>query len=791
MPRAYGFSTARHRKRSQKHKEKHSSQSAAATASSPYATAASNALSRPRSSSAARGAASRATRSSARSADHNSAADASAAPVAHSSRGRKRKQTSAAAQETSAPLPASASSLPSASASSSKPTDTPEKLRRRYDAIRDGLLKGNTDEQANMLYDILTDPNFEAARLKLSSCLWKSKEASAESAVRDLTREDASSVRSPSSDTSPMPGEEARPRQPQTAVATDSSTTPQQAAHPSVAPRYSGATVDMTKAAVSTPVDEGAFDINRASGKKRKSDTARRYKCLMVQRIVDAIDALGHPRVRNVAASLGFNIESHKVAAHLLKQTSKLITSVNDKKSNRGRGNAASQTMLNAAATLAASSPAKEGEQAPAAPSLAKVSRYLGFSQETGRRKLNEGSKRRKLIHDGEAFEFVKEKRGYQKVSNEIREGLTEWALIDNPYIKPSPNGNDMLVVKDLKGNQVFNEDGTLKKATKYILTIPWRELYIIMLKKAAEGGYEGAWVDGVVGGDVLIAMTMMRYLMPNNIVRMTSRYVSICGCEYCIIIAAMHKSLLIWRVREVKRLENAVSEMPEGDEKDAKKADVQAYKEKVMEVNDSTGKWKAKAERAADVLPEVTCPHVEGLDYAPWSCYHGKCGCDHDLDVNSREDDPDGSRIQFWVFMGKYECTYHGILDGTTCHECEGLNEDEIEAQKKKFGRTKPPKVKYEKKRIEMSLPIGEFMKSYYIPQLKIYKRHLAYVRMLGKNGCAARRLEKGSVDGTIYCRADYAERFDPSGHDGEIMSEGFGQAAEEHEEGPPGLCK
>ena len=596
-----------------------------------------------------------------------------AAPLAHSSHGRKSKQTSTADQETSAPPPASASSLPSDDASSSKPTETPENLRRRYDAIRDGLLKGNADEQADMLYDILIDANFEAARLKLVSRLWKSKEASAESAVRDLTREDDSSVRSPSSDTSPMPSEEARQRQPHTAIATDSSTLSQRA-HPSVAPRYGGRQVDLTKAAVSTPVNDKAFDINRATGKKRKSDTARRYKCLMVQKIVDAInsvgefeeqrlalrDALGHPRVRKVAASLGFDIESHKVAAHLLKQTSKLVISVNDKKSNRGRGNVASQTMLNAAATLAASSPAKEGEQAPAAPSLTKVSRYLGFSQETGRRKLNEGSKRRKLIHDGEAFELVKEKRGYQKVSNEIRKGLTEWALIDNPYIKPSPNGNDMLVVKDLKGNRVFNEDGTLKKATKYILTIPWRELYVIMLKKAAEGGYEGAWVDGVVGGDdVLIAMTMMRYLMPNNVVRMTSRYVSICGCEYCIIIAAMHNSLLIWRVREVKRLEKAVSEMPEGGEKETKKADVQAYKEKVMIVDDSTGKWKAKAERAADMLPKVTCPNVNGLDYAPWSCYHGKCGCDHELDVNSREDDPDGSRIQFWVFVGKHECTY------------------------------------------------------------------------------------------------------------------------------------
>jgi len=353
---------------------------------------------------------------------------------------------------------------------------------------------------------------------------------------------------------------------------------------------------------------------------------------------------------------------------------------------------------------------------------------------------------------------------------------MVGWALNDNQYIKPSPNGNDMLVVKDLKGNRVFNDDGSLKKATKYILTIPWRELYVIMLKKAAEGGYEEAWVDGIVGGDVLIAMTMMRYLMPNNVVRMTSRYVSICGCEYCIIIAAMHKSLLIWRVREVKRLEQAVSEMPEGDEKEAKKADVQAYKEQVMEVDDSTGKWKSKTERAADVLPEITCPNVDGFDYAPWSCYHGKCGCNHALDVNSQEEDETGSRIQFWVFMGKYECTYHGLLDGKTCHECAGLDEDEIEAQKKKLGRTKPPKVKYEKKRIEMSLPIGTFMKSYYIPQLIVYKRHLAYVRILGKNGCAARRLEKGSVDGTIYCRADYAERFDPSGHDGEIMSEGFG---------------
>ena len=207
-----------------------------------------------------------------------------AAPVAHSSRGRKRKRTSTAAQETSAPPPASACSLPSADASSSKPTDTPENLRRRYDAIRGGLLKGNADEQADMLYDILTDPNFEAARLKLGSRLWKSKEASAESAVRDLTREDDSSVRSPSSDTSPMPGEEARQRQPHTAIATDSST-PSQRAHPSVAPRYGGRQVDLTKAAISTPVNENAFDTDRRAGRKRTKNAAERQKQRMTRNI--------------------------------------------------------------------------------------------------------------------------------------------------------------------------------------------------------------------------------------------------------------------------------------------------------------------------------------------------------------------------------------------------------------------------------------------------------------------------------------------------------------------------
>ena len=156
-------------------------------------------------------------------------------------------------------------------------------------------------------------------------------------------------------------------------------------------------------------------------------------------------------------------------------------------------------------------------------------------------------------------FALVSAKSGYQKVANEIREGFVEWALVENQYIKPSPNGNDELLVKDPKGNQLFNEDGTLKRARKYILTIPWRELYVRMLKKASEGGYERAWVDGIVDGKVLIALTMMRYLMPSNVVRMTKRYVSICGCEYCIIMAAMHGSLLIWRFREIKRLEKAV----------------------------------------------------------------------------------------------------------------------------------------------------------------------------------------------------------------------------------------
>jgi len=411
MARTTGFSGAKKRKCNNKQKEKRSAQSATATSSSPYAAAASNALSRLRSSSAARVRGSRTTGTSARSADHNSAAadtstagDTSSAPASLSSSRRKRKRTTAP-------------SLPSADASALKPTDTPENLQRRYDAIRDGLLKGNADEQADMLFGILTDPNFEAARRKLGSRLLKSKEASAQSAVLDLSQEADSGVRSPSSDTSPA-------------------TTPPQTAHPSVAPRYGGRPVDLTKAAVSTPVNESAFDMNRASGKKRKKLAAERKKQRMSLTIVEAIeevgnfeeqrlalrDALGHPRVRDVASSLGHNIESQEVAAFVLKQNSRLISSISGNESKRGRGNAASQAMLNAAATLAASSPAKEGEQAPAAPSMTKVSRILGFTKETGRRKLNEGSKRRKLIHDGEEFELVKKKQGYQKVSNEIRD---------------------------------------------------------------------------------------------------------------------------------------------------------------------------------------------------------------------------------------------------------------------------------------------------------------------------------------------------------------------------------
>ena len=96
-----------------------------------------------------------------------------------------------------------------------------------------------------------------------------------------------------------------------------------------------------------------------------------------------------------------------------------------------------SQRIVNAAATLVASSPVKEGEQVPddsdvvtTMPSMAAISRELGFSKSTGRRKLMEGSKRRKLIHDGDEFVLVNAKNGYQKVSNEIRDQVQKSSTI-------------------------------------------------------------------------------------------------------------------------------------------------------------------------------------------------------------------------------------------------------------------------------------------------------------------------------------------------------------------------
>ena len=59
------------------------------------------------------------------------------------------------------------------------------------------------------------------------------------------------------------------------------------------------------------------------------------------------------------------------------------------------------------------------------------------------------------------------------------------------------------------------------------------RELHNLLISPVIEGGFAGA---RNAKGEVQISDTMLRYLMPRCISRMTDSHRQLCGCECCII---------------------------------------------------------------------------------------------------------------------------------------------------------------------------------------------------------------------------------------------------------------
>ena len=102
---------------------------------------------------------------------------------------------------------------------------------------------------------------------------------------------------------------------------------------------------------------------------------------------------------------------------------------------------------------------------------------------------------------------------------------LIQNRIIKYPSVVASPIAKDTILVRDMISGNKDRREG------KYLIQISIRELHNNLIKSKNEGGLEEVWN----GKKLLVSDTGLRYMIPTNVKKLTSRYKQICGCEVCI----------------------------------------------------------------------------------------------------------------------------------------------------------------------------------------------------------------------------------------------------------------
>ena len=176
----------------------------------------------------------------------------------------------------------------------------------------------------------------------------------------------------------------------------------------------------------------------------------------------------------------------------------------------------------------------------------------------------------------------VAARRKYSKITSELKVKLHNW-ILRHPYVIKSPYPQDTLLWK--------KQDGTVERIPKILISISIRELHNDMLKKASDGGLDGA-VD--TNGNAVISDTSLRDNLPFNLRALTERHKQVCGCEVCTVVNKYHNTLKLFRYKRLKKLKSI----------DGTRAD--AYESALFR------NGKVVPERVSDARQNIMCPPVE-----------------------------------------------------------------------------------------------------------------------------------------------------------------------------------
>ena len=343
---------------------------------------------------------------------------------------------------------------------------------------------------------------------------------------------------------------------------------------------------------------------------------------------------------------------------------------------------------------------------------------------------------------------------------------IIHWTLFKCTKVSESPNAKDTVTVKD-----PFT--GKKSKQRKRMYQFSIREILLEMVLPVEEGGLEGAVSPD---GTIMVSDTMLRAILPKSLTRMSESNKAMCGCETCLNARSMIMSLKSFRKRVRKQLAEVRNKCPEGsDERKRANAVLDRFvNETFVEEIPFTEKSLPIWDRCQDATLAMSCPSIGKSKLIPLKCALQRCdNCPKLPEVHNERFCGPATEAFRCIPWSQYEnvlkCKMHGAIPtGTECLVCKDLKEKYV---------TKKA-VKKELEVAKKRAPIGDFIKTYFLPFLFKLRYHLFWVIVLSKHWCVAQREKsfmKTPTGRSVLIHRDYSDRL-ASAYDGEAQSQGMG---------------
>jgi hypothetical protein len=267
--------------------------------------------------------------------------------------------------------------------------------------------------------------------------------------------------------------------------------------------------------------------------------------------------AIANPKIQKIYKSVLLSEVSVSAASSYLQQQQKMIARASTTGKKHGRAKDDKRLFRESVAVGIAESP---GVRCAKMPSIREQTKLLGMNYSSGRRFLRNGKAKRQLLTQGEkdaSWSRVKPRRGFTKITPEIREKLNHWILA-HPQVVQSPITSDTLLLPD-------RETGLTICVPKLLLEISIRELHNDLIAPPKSGGLAEA---RDAEGHVIISDSVLRCLLPPQLRKMTERHKQMCGCEVCLKVISMQQSLNAWRHRWLRKLKDEAASCTSRDQK-------------------------------------------------------------------------------------------------------------------------------------------------------------------------------------------------------------------------------